>query len=85
MAVIIGIIALKGGVGKSTLARALAREFVADGMTAKIADPSAYRQNNMDYPPAASRIGVQVATRPSGVPYLRISSSQSMATSSAER
>lgn len=38
MALILGIIALKGGVGKSTLARALAREFVAAGMTAKIAD-----------------------------------------------
>lgn len=38
VAVIIAAVALKGGVGKSTLARALAREFAAAGMTAKIAD-----------------------------------------------
>lgn len=35
---IIGIISQKGGVGKSTLCRLLAREFIASGMTAKIAD-----------------------------------------------
>ena len=35
---IIGIVSQKGGVGKSTLCRLLAREFISSGMTAKIAD-----------------------------------------------
>ena len=38
MAHIIGLISQKGGVGKSTLARLLAREFAAQGWTVKIAD-----------------------------------------------
>jgi chromosome partitioning protein len=38
MAIIVGFISQKGGVGKSTLARALAREAAAGGMNVKIAD-----------------------------------------------
>lgn len=38
MATIIGIISQKGGVGKSTLCRAIAREASASGMAVKIAD-----------------------------------------------
>ena len=38
MATIIGLISQKGGVGKSTLARALAREAAAGGLRVKLAD-----------------------------------------------
>ena len=38
MAVIVGFVSQKGGVGKSTLARALAREGAAGGLKVKVAD-----------------------------------------------
>lgn len=38
MSMIIGFISQKGGVGKSTLARAIAREGVSNGLSVKIAD-----------------------------------------------
>ena len=44
MAYIIGMVSQKGGVGKSTLARMMAREFVFGGMTAKIADLDTQQQ-----------------------------------------
>jgi chromosome partitioning protein len=44
MTYVIGMISQKGGVGKSTLARMMAREFVAGGLTAKIADLDTQQQ-----------------------------------------
>eukprot|EP01037_Dinobryon_pediforme_P018648 gene18648-18944_t len=44
MAYIIGMVSQKGGVGKSTLARMMAREFAAGGMSAKIADLDTQQQ-----------------------------------------
>lgn len=44
MTYIIGMISQKGGVGKSTLARMMVREFVSGGMTAKIADLDTQQQ-----------------------------------------
>ncbi|GIT93344.1 para1 [Jannaschia pagri] len=44
MAYIIGMVSQKGGVGKSTLARLMVREFVAGEMTAKIADLDTQQQ-----------------------------------------
>lgn len=44
MTYIIGMISQKGGVGKSTLARMMAREFISGGMTAKIADLDTQQQ-----------------------------------------
>lgn len=41
---IVGIVSQKGGVGKSTLARMMAREFVAGGLTTKIADLDTQQQ-----------------------------------------
>ena len=38
MAMIVGIVSQKGGVGKSTLARLIAREFAAQDWQVKIAD-----------------------------------------------
>ena len=44
MGYVIGVISQKGGVGKSTLARMMAREFVSGGMQAKIADLDTQQQ-----------------------------------------
>lgn len=44
MAYIIGMVSQKGGVGKSTLARMMAREFIVGGMRAKIADLDTQQQ-----------------------------------------
>lgn len=44
MTYIIGMVSQKGGVGKSTLARMMAREFVAGGLAAKIADLDTQQQ-----------------------------------------
>jgi chromosome partitioning protein len=44
MAYIIGMVSQKGGVGKSSLARLMAREFVQGGMSAKIADLDTQQQ-----------------------------------------
>lgn len=44
MTYIIGMVSQKGGVGKSTLARMMAREFVAGGLTTKIADLDTQQQ-----------------------------------------
>ena len=44
MTYVIGMISQKGGVGKSTLARMMAREFVAGGLTTKIADLDTQQQ-----------------------------------------
>lgn len=44
MAYIIGMVSQKGGVGKSTLARLMAREFIQGGMSAKIADLDTQQQ-----------------------------------------
>src|SRR5215467_13387540 len=38
MAIIIGVVSQKGGVGKSTIARLVAREFAAQGWQVKIGD-----------------------------------------------
>ena len=44
MGCVIGVVSQKGGVGKSTLARMTAREFVSGGMQAKIADLDTQQQ-----------------------------------------
>src|SRR3954469_7785214 len=44
MGYIIGMVSQKGGVGKSTLARMMAREFAAGGMSAKIGDLDTQQQ-----------------------------------------
>ncbi|MEO1467569.1 MAG: ParA family protein [Pseudomonadota bacterium] len=44
MTYILGMVSQKGGVGKSTLARLMAREFIDGGLTAKIADLDTQQQ-----------------------------------------
>lgn len=44
MTYIVGMVSQKGGVGKSTLARMMAREFVAGGLSTKVADLDTQQQ-----------------------------------------
>ncbi|MEO8487934.1 MAG: FimV/HubP family polar landmark protein, partial [Betaproteobacteria bacterium] len=48
-----------------------------DSLTARVADPSQYRQNNMQFQPALARTRVVVESGPSG-PYLRVTSPASV-------
>ena len=49
MTAIIGVISQKGGVGKSTLSRALAREAAASGATVKLADLDTQQGTSTDW------------------------------------
>ncbi len=78
--------ALALGLGKLTIDSALGEPLSArvdltsatreelDTLTARIADPSIYRQNNLTYQAALARTRVIVETGSDGVPYLRVSS-----------
>jgi pilus assembly protein FimV len=78
--------ALALGLGKLTVDSALGEPLSArvdltsatreelDTLTARIADPSIYRQNNLTYQAALARTRVIVETGSDGVPYLRVSS-----------
>lgn len=49
MAVVVAFISQKGGVGKSTLSRALAREAAAGGLRAKVADLDTQQGTSVDW------------------------------------
>ncbi len=49
MSTIIAFVSQKGGVGKSTLARALGREAAASGLTVKIADLDTQQATSVDW------------------------------------
>ena len=49
MSTIIAFVSQKGGVGKSTLARALAREATVGGIKAKIADLDTQQGTSVDW------------------------------------
>ena len=49
MATIIAFVSQKGGVGKRTLSRALAREAVKSGLTVKIADPDTQQGTSVNW------------------------------------
>ena len=78
--------ALALGLGKLTVDSALGEPLSArvdltsatreelDTLTARIADPSIYRQNNLTYQAALARTRVVVETGADGAPYLRVSS-----------
>lgn len=59
MTYIIGMISQKGGVGKSTLARMMACEFIAGGMTAKIADLDTQQQTCTNWAGRRAESGFQ--------------------------
>ncbi len=49
MTMIIGVISQKGGVGKSTLSRALAREAAVGGLRVKLADLDTQQGTSSDW------------------------------------
>lgn len=59
MAYTLGIISQKGGVGKSTIARLLAREFVAAGWNAKIADLDTGQSTSYNWLTRRNRAGIK--------------------------
>jgi chromosome partitioning protein len=59
MTTIIAFVSQKGGVGKSTLARALAREAVAGGLKTKIADLDTQQGTSIDWHRARLNAGIR--------------------------
>jgi chromosome partitioning protein len=59
MSTIIAFVSQKGGVGKSTLARALAREAAAGGLTIKIADLDTQQGTSVDWHRTRLGAGIQ--------------------------
>jgi chromosome partitioning protein len=59
MATIIAFVSRKGGVGKSTLARALAREAAAGGMRTKIADLDTQQGTSVDWHRTRLNAGIE--------------------------
>lgn len=68
MAALIGVVSQKGGVGKSTLARLIAREYAAAGWRVKIADLDISQGTSTDWKQRRERAGVapEVAVEPFG-------------------
>jgi chromosome partitioning protein len=61
MATIIAFVSQKGGVGKSTLARALAREAVVGGLKSKIADLDTQQGTSIDWHRVRLNAGIKPA------------------------
>jgi chromosome partitioning protein len=61
MATIIAFVSQKGGVGKSTLARALAREAAAGGLKTKIADLDTQQGTSVDWQRTRLHAGIEPA------------------------
>ena len=59
MTYIVGMVSQKGGVGKSTLARMMAREFVAGGLSTKIADLDTQQQTCTNWAGRRAENGVE--------------------------
>ena len=59
MAYVIGVVSQKGGVGKSTLCRLLAREFIAAGWTAKIIDTDTNQSTCFEWAMERNKNGVE--------------------------
>ncbi len=84
------ISALALGLGKLTVDSSLGQPLSAtieltsaqrdelDTLRARIADPSVYRDNNVQYPAAMARARIFVETGANGVPYLRVTTSQAV-------
>ena len=68
MAALIGLVSQKGGVGKSTLARLVAREYAAAGWQVKIADLDISQGTSTDWKQRRERAGVKpdIAVEPFG-------------------
>jgi chromosome partitioning protein len=59
MSTIIAFVSQKGGVGKSTMARALAREATAGGLKSKIADLDTQQGTSVDWHRARLDAGIE--------------------------
>ena len=59
MATIIAFVSQKGGVGKSTLSRALAREAANDGLKTKIADLDTQQGTSVDWNRTRLNAGIE--------------------------
>jgi chromosome partitioning protein len=59
MTYVIGMVSQKGGVGKSTLARMMAREFVAGGLRTKLADLDTQQQTCTNWAGRRAENGVE--------------------------
>jgi chromosome partitioning protein len=59
MATVIAFVSQKGGVGKSTLARALAREAAAGGLRVKVADLDTQQGTSVDWHRQRLRAGIE--------------------------
>jgi Mrp family chromosome partitioning ATPase len=79
MAALIGLVSQKGGVGKSTLARLVAREYAAAGWQVKIADLDISQGTSTDWKQRRERAGVKpdIAVEPFGTPARSLNSSWS--------
>lgn len=68
MAALIGLVSQKGGVGKSTLARLIAREYAAAGWQVKIADLDISQGTSTDWKQRRERAGIKpdIAVEPFG-------------------
>ena len=71
MTVMIGVVSQKGGVGKSTISRLVAREYAAAGWTVKIADSGHLpgHQHRLEAAPRAERLAARNRRR--AVPHRR--------------
>jgi chromosome partitioning protein len=68
MATLIGLVSQKGGVGKSTLARLVAREYASAGWQVKIADLDISQGTSTDWKQRRERAGIkpEIAVEPFG-------------------
>lgn len=61
MAAVVAFVSQKGGVGKSTLARALAREAAAGGLRVKVADLDTQQGTSVDWHRQRLQAGIEPA------------------------
>jgi pilus assembly protein FimV len=88
MLLLLGGVAQAAGLGKLTVSSHLSEPLRAEidvvavekgeleTLNAKLASPDAYIQSNLPYPPASLGLRLSVEQRPSGAPYISVSSTQ---------
>src|SRR5262252_1586622 len=77
----LGRLTVDSGLGQPLSARVeltAAQKDELDTLSAKIADPSVYRDNNVQYPAAVSRARVSVEQGPNNQYYLKVSTTQAV-------
>src|SRR5215467_6256531 len=77
----LGRLTVDSGLGQPLSARVeltAAQKDEIDTLSAKIADPSVYRDNNVQYPPGVARARVTVEQGPNNQYYLKVSTQQAV-------